>query len=64
VSTVGWECFSFRLGFRGGYWFDVVRPVFSAPCSLYSLYQAELSLSGRVSGFQLRDRGMDCSWSF
>jgi len=35
VSTVGWECFSFRLGFCGGCWFDVVRPVFSSPCSFY-----------------------------
>ena len=27
VSTVSWGCFSFRLGFRGGYWFAVLRPV-------------------------------------
>jgi len=35
VSTVGWGCFSFWLGFRGGYWFVVFRPVFSSPCSFY-----------------------------
>jgi len=35
VSTVGWGCFSFRLGFHGGYWFAVFRLVFSSPCSFY-----------------------------
>jgi len=35
VSTVSWGCFSFRLGFRGGYWFVAFRPVVSSPCSFY-----------------------------
>jgi len=35
VSTVGGECFSFRLGFRGGFWFVAFRPGFSSPCSYY-----------------------------
>jgi len=35
VSTVGWECFSFRLGFHGGYWFVAFRPAFSSPWSFY-----------------------------
>jgi len=35
VSTVGWGCFSFRLGFRRGYWFVALRPVVSSPCSFY-----------------------------
>ena len=35
VSTVGWGCFSFRLGFRGGYWFMAFRPGVSSPCSFY-----------------------------
>jgi len=35
VSTVGWECFSFRLGFREGDWFVAFRPVVSSPCSFY-----------------------------
>ena len=35
VSTLGWGCFSFRLGFRGGYWFVAFRPVVSSPCSFY-----------------------------
>jgi len=34
-STVGWGCCSFRLGFRGGYWFVAFRPVVSSPCSFY-----------------------------
>jgi len=33
VSTVGWGCFSFWLGFRGGFWFVAFRPAFSSPCS-------------------------------
>ena len=33
VSTVGWGCFSFRLGLRGGFWFVAFRPAFSSPCS-------------------------------
>jgi len=40
VSTVGWRCFSFRLGFRGGYWFMAFRPMVSSPCSFYPLYRA------------------------
>jgi len=51
VSTVSWECFSFRLGVRGGYWFAVFRPLFSSPCSFYPSYWADFSLSGRVRGF-------------
>jgi len=35
VSTVGWGCFSFRLGFRGGNLFVAFRPVVSSPCSFY-----------------------------
>jgi len=35
VSTVGRECFSLRLGFRGGYWFVVIRLVVLSPCSFY-----------------------------
>jgi len=33
VSTVSWECFSFRLGSCGGFWFVVFRPIFLSPCS-------------------------------
>ena len=52
VSTVGWGCFSFRLGFRGvfGSWL-------SGPwshllvVSTHSTGRGILSLSGRVRGF-------------
>ena len=64
MSTVGWGCFSFRLGFRGSYWFAVFRPAFSSPCSFYPYYLAEFSLLGRVNGLYLRDRRMDCSRRF
>ena len=32
-----WECFLFRLASRGGYWFVILRPVFSSPCSFLPL---------------------------
>jgi len=35
VSTVGRGCFSFRLGFRGGFWLLAFRPVVSSPYSFY-----------------------------
>jgi len=35
VSTVGWGCFSSRLGFCGDYWFVAFRPVVLSPCSFY-----------------------------
>jgi len=50
VSTVGWGCFFFRIGFRVGFWFVAFKPAFSSPCSFYASYQVGVSLSGRVRG--------------
>jgi len=35
VSTVGWGCFSFVLGFRRGFCFVAFRPMLLSPCSFY-----------------------------
>jgi len=35
VSTVGWGCFSFRLGLCKRFWFVAFRPVLSSAWSFY-----------------------------